>query len=194
MRALIIYAHPYEESFNHAVYQALMAGMEQGGIEFNTIDLYKDGFDPVYSESELKLFSKGETDDPLVKRYQEMILAADTLLFVFPVWWNDVPAIVKGFLDKVMKKQFAYDTTDMGITGKLNHIRSAVVYTTSTSPTWYLCMFAGNAIQSVFIRTSLKQIGIRNAVWHNFGKIGRSSFEKRKHYLERITARYSRGN
>jgi len=135
-QTLIIYAHPYDGSFNHAILEEVKAGLEASGRPYEVIDLYADGFDPRYTAEELSLFSKGETTDPLVERYQKMIEASDSWIFVSPIWWSDVPAILKGFLDKVMKQKWAYLPSSTGVKGKLTHVRSAWAITTSTGPTF----------------------------------------------------------
>ena len=79
---LNIYAHPYDKSFNHAI------------------------------------FTK----------------EANRLIFILPVWWNDTPAIIKGFIDKVMKKQFAYNVGATGVIGHLKNIQRVEVMTTLPHP------------------------------------------------------------
>ncbi|MGO2764212.1 MAG: NAD(P)H-dependent oxidoreductase [Pseudolactococcus laudensis] len=68
-------------------------------------------------------------------------------MLVFPIWWHDTPAILKGFLDKVMLHQFSYQDTKTGIKGLLINIEDVTIITTSKSPTWYLKYFGGNAIE-----------------------------------------------
>ena len=90
MATTVIYAHPYEGSFN-----------------------------PVYSKEELALFNQGQVLDPSVQKYQQMIKESRRLIFIFPIWWADMPAIVKWFLDKVLLKQFAYVESKTGLSGRM---------------------------------------------------------------------------
>ena len=90
-QTLIVYAHPYDGSFNHAILEEVKAGLEASGRPYEVIDLYADGFDPRYTAEELSLFSKGETTDPLVERYQKMIEDSDSRIIVTPIWWSDLP-------------------------------------------------------------------------------------------------------
>lgn len=184
---LIIYAHPYDKSFNHAILKKVEDSLTQRGQEFQTIDLYKDNFNPSYTTEELALFKEGKTTDPLVAQYQKSLTAANEVIFIFPIWWNDTPAIIKGFIDKVMKKRFAYDVGKTGLIGHLTHIKKATVLTTSTSPTWYLKLFCGNAIKRVFINATLKQLGIKTVNWLNMGNIDNSTTQQRQNFLERIS-------
>ncbi|MDO1605179.1 NAD(P)H-dependent oxidoreductase [Lactobacillus sp. YT155] len=185
-QTLIIYAHPYPKSFNHAVLDKVEATFKTQSREYEVIDLYQDGFDPRYTTEELALFSKGETLDPLVRQYQDKLKKATAIIIISPVWWNDIPAILKGFFDKVMKQKFAYVATSTGVKGMLDNIQSATVITTSTSPTWYLRLFSGNAIKRVFLNGTIKQIGIKNRKWINFGGITGSKKEKREQFLKEL--------
>lgn len=186
MNTLIIYAHPYEKSFNHAIFEKVKQDLTKKHKGFDVIDLYKDCFNPVYTTEELALFKDGKTTDKLVSQYQEKISNADEVIFIFPVWWNDTPAMIKGFIDKVMKKSFAYEVGKTGLIGHLTHIKKAAVFTTSTSPTWYLKLFCGNAIKRVFINATLKQLGFKNITWHNMGNIDNSTAEMRQEFLDGI--------
>lgn len=185
-KTLIIYAHPYPKSFNHAILNQVIDTLSEQNRSYDLIDLYADNFDPRYSIEELSLFSKGETLDPLVGEYQRKIQLANSIIIISPIWWSDVPAILKGFLDKVMKQKFAYTTTSMGVKGLLTHIKSATVITTSTSPTWYLQIFCGNAIRGVFLNAAIKQMGIAKRRWFNCGRVNLISQNDRAKFLSKI--------
>ncbi|MDO4887715.1 MAG: NAD(P)H-dependent oxidoreductase [Actinomycetaceae bacterium] len=191
-QTLIIYAHPYEGSFNHAILEEVKAGLERAKRQYTVIDLYADGFDPRYTTEELALFSKGETLDPLVERYKELIDSSDSWIFISPVWWSNVPSILKGFVDKVMKQNWAYVSTNRGLKGKLDHVKSAWIITTSIAPTFYLRFFAGNGVKGVFLNTSVRQLGVRRRTWTNMGNIGNSSQDQRKKFLAEVRERAAR--
>ncbi|MCO7124508.1 NAD(P)H-dependent oxidoreductase [Sporolactobacillus shoreicorticis] len=186
MKTLIIIAHPYKKSFNFAILDALEKSLSKKKKTYEIIDLYEDRFNPVYTEEELSLFSSGQTTDELVTYYQSLLKNSAELIVVSPIWWNDLPAILKGFFDKVMKYKFAYHDTKTGIKGHLSMISQATIITTSKSPTWYLKWFAGNAVKKVFIKATLKQLGIRHAQWINFGNIKNATLEQRKQFLANL--------
>ena len=185
-RTLIVYAHPYDGSFNHAVLEAATSALDKAGKPYDVVDLYADGFDPRYTAEELALFSEGGTLDPLVSHYQKLIEGASRIIVVCPIWWSDVPAIVKGFVDKVMKQSWAYHATASGVKGHLTHIQQVLVLTTSTAPTWFLRRFCGNYVSSVFLGAALKQLGMRGRSWVNFGKVGKASRGQHKKHLKRV--------
>ena len=183
----IIYAHPYEQSFNHAILQRVRELLESKGEAYKLIDLYADGFNPAYTKEELALFNQGKALDPLVLHYQEILKKIDRLIFIFPIWWADMPAIVKGFEDKVFLKTLAYNPTPTGIKGCLTQIREAVVITTSTAPTWYLKFFCGNVIGKTMIGHTLKGIGVGSGRWINFGGMDKSTAQARQSFLDKLS-------
>lgn len=184
MKTTIIFAHPWSGSFNHHLLKRLIDRYPEATV----IDLYKDKFDPVMREEELALFSKGQALDPLVKSYQDILIQTEQLFIVFPIWWSGMPAILKGFFDKVMLKEFAYSESKSGILqGKLTHIKSAHVVTTSQSPTWYLRSFGGNPIGKILIKRVLKDIGLKKVTWQNQGTIATSVKTKRRAFADRIS-------
>lgn len=183
---LIIYAHPSPSSFNHAVLQAVTDSLDRKSRPYDVIDLYADGFDPRYTPEELALFHEGGTLDTLVTRYQDLLDTATRLIIIAPVWWSDAPSILKGFVEKVMKQGWAYKVTVTGVRGKLGRIREVLYLSTSTSPTWYLRRRRGNAIEKVFLGTTLRQLGIRKRRWVNFGKVGKGGKRRHNKHLKRV--------
>jgi NAD(P)H dehydrogenase (quinone) len=184
---LIIYCHPYDQSFNHAELEAIQDNLSIAHREYKVIDLYADHFNPAYSKEELRLYHQGETTDPLVTKYLKLCQQANTVIFITPFWWNSIPGMLKGFIDKVMKEGVGYTVTKTGVKGELTNVKHCYVLTTSTSPTWYIHLFLGNAIKKIFINKTLRQLGFRNISWQNFGGITNSSLKRRRKYLDKLT-------
>lgn len=162
--------------------------MDQNNKNYQVIDLYKDDFNPVYDLEEMRLFHVGKTHDPLVKKYLNWLRKTPEVIFITPFWWNGVPGMLKGFIDKVMKegKGLSHTVTKTGIHGELTNIKHTYVFTTSTSPTIYLKLFLGNGIKRIFINKTLKQLGMQDCHWYNFGGISNSSNDRRNRYLDKI--------
>ncbi|MGW0854685.1 NAD(P)H-dependent oxidoreductase [Streptomyces sp. NPDC002690] len=106
---MVIFNHPYEGSYCAAVREAVVAGLARAGAEADGLHLDRDGFDPVMSTEDLAGFSRGTATDPKVLDHQARITAADHLVFVFPIRWELMLALTKGFMDKVLLKGFAYE-------------------------------------------------------------------------------------
>lgn len=106
MRVLIVYAHPDRAgSHNAEVLREVRDSLESMGQDYRIIDLYRERFDPVMPHAEWAEESLGKD----VERYQEMVKGSDRLIFIYPVWWYNSPAILKGFFDRVFTSDFAYN-------------------------------------------------------------------------------------
>ncbi|AQP54654.1 hypothetical protein CBF34_03755 [Vagococcus penaei] len=183
----IIYAHPWEGSYNHAILERVTDVLTRNNLTYQVIDLYADKFDPVYHASELKEFSQGTTPYSLIKDYQKMIQDSDGLIFIFPIWWYSTPGILKGFLDKVFLKNFAYTETKSGImTGQLTNIKSVKVITTGQAPKWYIRLLKGDGIRQTFIKGTLKAVGMKHIKWIHEGMVVTSSRDKKQTFLQRL--------
>ncbi|MBU3137860.1 NAD(P)H-dependent oxidoreductase [Clostridium gasigenes] len=191
MKTTIILAHPWHGSFNKAIMDTTVEQFKKMKKEYQIIDLNKENFDPVLREEELSLYSKGEFKDDLVKKYQVMLKNSDELVFIFPIWWFDLPAILKGFIDKVMLKNYAYIEGKYGLKGLLTNIKVTTVITTSEVPTWYLKYLVGNPIKRSFIQGTLKGIGIKNVKWLNSSYTTSGTDKRKKSFLNKVLVSFS---
>lgn len=114
MNYLIIYSHPNPKSFNHAIMETLQKTLFSRGHDVRVRDLYKVKFDPVLSAKDLQFFARQRVASD-IKREQDHVRWADTLIFIFPVWWNSLPAIARGYVDRVLSVNFAYTETGKGL-------------------------------------------------------------------------------
>lgn len=133
MQHLIVTAHPAEASFTLAVTRTYAAELEKLGHRQRTFDLYRMGFDPVLGASELTPGSAGHPVGSDVARAQEAVRAADAVTVIYPLWWLSMPAMMKGFIDRVFARGFAYDFGDGGVRGLLAG-KKAVLITLSGAP------------------------------------------------------------
>ncbi len=114
MNVLIVYAHPNPHSFNAAMRDTAIRTLSQAGHSILLSDLYAMRFNPVLSAEELR------GDQSSVQPEIEKVRRADLLLFQFPNWWYGMPAIMKGWVDRVFAYGFAYDETHSFETGLLS--------------------------------------------------------------------------
>lgn len=114
MKHVIVYAHPNTESFNHAILETVKSELEEKGHEVRVRDLYELNFNPVLGASDFISFSQGNTPED-IKEEQEHISWADSITFIYPVWWAGLPAILKGYVDRVFSHGFAYAYGENGI-------------------------------------------------------------------------------
>jgi putative NADPH-quinone reductase len=101
LRILVLFAHPVETSFGAAVHAKLTGALRQRGHEIDDCDLNAEGFDPVMTRQDRIEYHDITANRSRVGRYVERVLAAEALIFSFPVWNMGFPAILKGFVDKV---------------------------------------------------------------------------------------------
>ncbi len=134
MNWYIVLAHPNPASFTHAVGRAFMQGLEQAGADWELNDLYASGFDPVMAGDDFNQFT---TDGPLpgdVLAEQARLGRAHALALIYPVWWNEAPAMLKGWIDRVLSKGFAYDITADGTFQPLLKLRKVLILNTADNP------------------------------------------------------------
>jgi len=145
MRALVVYCHPKSDSFNSAVLQLVLAKLKQAGAEIELADLYAEGFDPVLRAPELDAYLDCPANQAPVARDVERLKWCDTLIFVYPTWWYGLPAMLKGWLDRVLLPDVAFlmpDKVNTTIRPGMTHITRLGVFTTCGA-SWPLTRFIG---------------------------------------------------
>jgi NAD(P)H dehydrogenase (quinone) len=147
---LIVLAHPEPSSFAAALARTAAGALERAGWDVTLVDLYREGFDPVLSErdfTERKIAERfqpmdeqahaaaGRTFAPGLTRHIELFEAADLLLLVSPMWWFSVPAMLKGWIDRVFANGIAYSYPEVPPwSGFLSTKRGMLVMTSSYEP------------------------------------------------------------
>ena len=120
MKHLIISAHPNPQSFNRALVEEVIKATRQAGGETVVRDLYTLDFNPVLSWRELNASMEGIVPAE-IKFEQKLITEADLITFIYPLWWMGFPAILKGYLDRVLSYGFAYQNENNISVGLLGH-------------------------------------------------------------------------
>lgn len=158
MRALVVYSHPAEGSFNAAIRDIVLAKLQDAGADYRLVDLYSDGFQPVLTAPEWSGYLDAPANRAPVARYCADVEWCDTLIFVYPTWWYGLPAIVKGWLDRVLLPDVAFlmpDGQNQTIRAALNQITRMGVFTTCGA-SWWLTRFVGAPGR----RTLLRGVGL----------------------------------
>lgn len=149
-RFLIVYAHPLKDSFAASLRDAVTEALQSAGHETTLIDLYADGFDPRLTATERAAFFEPDyTPGADVTGYCECLKAADGIVLVFPQWWFNMPAILKGFIDRVFAPGIAYDYPPDGgrLIPRLDNLRTVHVVTTTGSPWWVAELYMRNPVR-----------------------------------------------
>ena len=143
MRALVVYCHPSPESFNAAVLGVVRARLEAAAVETRVIDLYQQGFDPVMPPSAWQGYDQTPEYIAPIKDHVDALSWCDTLIFVYPTWTYGQPAILKGWLDRVLVPGIAFKLPEKGdIKPGLTQISRLGVFTTCGASRW-LTWFVG---------------------------------------------------
>mgnify|MGYP000409129998 FL=1 len=133
MRVLVVLAHPLKESFAASVAHTVVSALESKGYEVDLLDLYDENFDPRLTVAERASYMSGKYDLSAMAPYAERLKAAEALIFVFPQWWFNLPAILKGFIDRVFAPGIAFDYAADGIKlePRLDKLRHFWVFSTT---------------------------------------------------------------
>lgn len=185
MKTVIIYNHPYHGSFCHALMESVITGAKLAGHNVDLIDLDSDKFNPVMTGQDLLAFRNHQASDSQAIDYINRIKEADHLVLIFPIWWELMPAMMKGFIDKVIFPGATYNYTKSGygMISTLSKLKSTTVITTMNTPKLMYRFVFGNAIQKALIKGTLKKYGIKKVKWLSFNMVKASSDKTRKKWL-----------
>jgi NAD(P)H dehydrogenase (quinone) len=191
MRVLVIYCHPVAESFAAAAHSAVLESLAAGGHVVMDVDLYGEGFDPVMSRQERLDYMNTERNLRPVRRYDEQLAAAEAIVLVYPAWWYGMPAMLKGYFDRVWLPGVAFDVTPDGRvrTERLGRIRRIVVVTTYGAPWWMVRIALGDPARKVVSRAvrTLCRRGCR-VDWYVHYNMDRATPWQLGRFLDRIRA------
>jgi NAD(P)H dehydrogenase (quinone) len=146
MRTLVVVANPVPGSYGHALAAAAVEGLQAAGHTVDLIDLYALGFRADMTPDERRAY---ETDHPIrdamVAEHAQLVLGAQALVFVYPTWWSGLPAILKGWLERVLVTGVGFTFDDRGkVQPGLPHVRRIVGISTYGSPRLYVAAINDN--------------------------------------------------
>jgi putative NADPH-quinone reductase len=201
MRVVIVFNHPYEGSYCNAVLQAATSGLQKAGHEVDLMHLDRDNFDPVMRSKDLSAFARAKNEgeaiyrdiDPQVLTYKQRLEQAEHLIFIFPVWWELMPAMTKGFIDKVIFPGITYDYAKSGLKmiNRLTQLKGTTIITTQNTPALVYRLFFGNAIKYAMLRGTFWKTGFPKRKWINLCMVKFVSDKKREKWLMGVEKRFS---
>jgi NAD(P)H dehydrogenase (quinone) len=137
MRVLVVYCHPVETSFHAALHQEVLNNLRAAGHEVDDCDLYAEGFNPVLSREERIGYHEVPGNQLPLKSYVERLQWAEALVFCFPTWCFGLPAMLKGYFDRLFMPGVAFDISDpANVKPMLTHIRRVSAVVTYGRPRW----------------------------------------------------------
>jgi len=187
MKILIVLAHPDNGSFNHAIADIVVKGLQDADHTVIFHDLYRERFDPLLSTPEIL---KNASLSPIIKKHCTEAVSAEGIIIVHPNWWGQPPAILKGWVDRIFRPGIAYEFKEgdsgEGVPIGLLHAKTALVFTTSnTSPERERDIF-GDPLETLWKNCIFGLCGITNFYRKNFGIIVTSTAEQRESWLTEV--------
>jgi NAD(P)H dehydrogenase (quinone) len=193
MNVLLILAHPDPGSFNHAIAAACAAAIEANGHRVTAHDLYREGFDPVLPAGEIP--RRAELP-PEIRRHCEDLAQADGIVIVHPNWWGQPPAILKGWVDRVVRPGVAYEFREGdqgdGIPRGLLRARCAVVFNTSNTLTVREQTVFGDPLELLWQNCVFGLCGVPAFHRRTFNVVVTSTAAERKQWLAEVAASLDR--
>lgn len=189
---LVIFCHPNEKSLSAAYRDELVQITEDSGNNVLVRNLYNIGFHPVLSAEDFMALNRGEVPDD-IRLEQDYIQGADLITFIYPIWWTGMPAMMKGYIDRVFSNGFAYEVTSCGeiqglLTGKkvviLNNFGQTYHYYEETG---MLDALKKTSDTGIFNFCGMEVVG-----HHFFGHLDNASKEERAGHIKTLSFMYEK--
>lgn len=191
MKLSIILAHPNRASFCHAIAQSAIDALPTGSHEIAYHDLYSERFDPLMDADEV---SRRVSTNPLVEAHCAQLAAAEGLIIIHPSWWGSPPAIMKGWIDRVIRPGVAYALEPDATGARTRHIgllklRGALVFNTADLPPEVERTKFGDTLGVLWQTYIAALCGIPDLQRHSFGVMATSTPERRAAWLAEVRDR-----
>ena len=151
MRIMVLFAHPLADSFNAALHRTVVEALRACGHDVDDCDLYAEGFNPVLDAEERRHYHDETRNRTAVAGYVERLLAAEGLVLCHPTWCFGMPAILKGFLDRVLMPGVSFSLQDGRARPALTHIRHLAGVVTYGRPR-YMAVWMGDPPRRILTR------------------------------------------
>ncbi len=191
MQVVVVLAHPNSDSFSHAIADRARAGLSDAGHAVHVLDLYALGFRATMSlDDHVAYHGDHPAIDPMVADHGALIRGADALVFVYPTWWSSLPAMLKGWLERVMVPGVAFVFNDKGkVRPGLSNVRRIVGISTYGSPRAYVRLINDNGRRTL-TRALRLNTGLRTrTAWLGLYAIDSATAAQRSEFLDRVEQR-----
>jgi putative NADPH-quinone reductase len=187
MQITIIVAHPDHHSFNHAIAQTVVDQLKKNGHDVVFHDLYKEKFDPILPVDEIS----GETNlSQAIKMHCKEISEAQGIIIIHPNWWGQPPAILKGWVDRVLRPGIAYKFAEgdkgEGVPIGLLKANVAIVLNTSNTQSERELQVFGDPLETIWKNCIFDLCDVRTVYRETFGVVITSTVEQRQEWLQKV--------
>lgn len=192
MRILYLYAHPLPESFHHAIREEALAGLRAAGHEVDLCDLYAEGFNPVLGAEERRGYHDIPANRAPVEEYVARLERAEALVLSFPTWCFGLPAILKGWMDRVLLPGVSFVIEEGVAKPNLQHIRKVAGISTYGRPRW-TAMFMGDPPRKAVTRYfRVITGGAARVQYHALYDMNRATAAQRDSFLAKVRREMTR--
>jgi putative NADPH-quinone reductase len=187
MKVLVILGHPTAGSFNHAIAETVAAKLRENRHEVIYHDLHAEKFDPILLGKEIP---KDAELDPIIKKHCKEISEADGIIVIHPNWWGQPPAILKGYIDRVIRAGVAYEFIDgddgEGVPVGLLKAKAAIVFNTSNTSGKRENEVFGDPLELIWKNCIFDLCGVDNFYRKMYRVIVTSIKKEREKWLEDV--------
>lgn len=179
----IFLGHQKPGSFNHAIAETVRATLAEHACEAILHDLYAERFNPVLEDEEIRADEQSLPEE--IRRQMDELRRSDGLVFVHPNWWGGPPAILRGWIDRVLRQGFAYRFTEKGPVGHFTD-KNVLVLSTSNTPRDVEIGVYGDPIENFWRTVVFGLCGCASFERRNFESIIMSTPEQRRAWLDEV--------
>ena len=187
MRVLVVYCHPVETSFHAALHHEVLKNLRAAGHEVDDCDLYAEGFNPVLSREERLGYHDVPSNQLPLAPYVERLQWAEGIVFCFPTWCFGLPAMLKGYFDRLFMPGVAFDISDpANVKPMLTHIKRISAVVTYGRPRWK-AMYMGDPPRKIVTRYMKRLTGQKAKVdYHAHYHMNIATEPQLKRFMARV--------
>ena len=187
MRVLVVYCHPVETSFHAALHQEVLKNLRAAGHEVDDCDLYAEGFNPVLSREERLGYHEVPSNRIPLQPYIDRLNRAEAIVFCFPTWCFGLPAMLKGFFDRLFMPGVAFDISDpANVKPMLTNIQRVSAVVTYGRPRW-VAWYMGDPPRKIVTRYMRRLTGKQARVdYHAHYHMNVATEPQLKRFMQRV--------
>ena len=193
MRVLVVYCHPVETSFHAALHAEVVRNLKAAGHEVDDCDLYAEGFNPVLSREERLGYHDVPSNQEPLKDHVRRLMWAEAIVFCFPTWCFGLPAMLKGYFDRLFMPGVAFDISDpANVKPMLTHIKRISAVVTYGRPRW-VAWYMGDPPRKIITRYMKRLTGQQAKVdYHAYYHMNIATEPRLKQFMARVGSAMAR--
>lgn len=193
MRTLVVYCHPVPESFCASVRDAALETLRGRGWDVRLIDLYAEKFDPVMGADERRTYNDRAPSDPALEHHIESLRWAEAIICIYPTWWYGMPAMMKGWFDRVWALDIVFKLDRRRqVRPLLRHVKRIGVITTCGAPLWWSVVIGQPGRKTILRGMRANCSRLCRTLYLAHYRMDSSTQESRTAFLRKVRTRLAR--